>query len=81
MVEHEELGQTLFGNGVVPRREGAFHGVPAALARRREQAALGAEDVEGELLERRLGKVLEGRHELTVDGVGWIVPSNFTAVP
>ena len=62
--------RVLRGQFVVPGDEFAFHREGAALRRRREQAAFGAEEVHRELGQRRLGQVLEGDRQLTGLRVG-----------
>ena len=70
VVEDEELRLVLGRDRSVPGRERAFHRVCPALGRGREDAALGAEEVEDEFLEGRLRQVFERRHQLPRLGIG-----------
>ena len=57
-----ELSEDWFEQGVVPRFEFGFDFVAAAMGRRRQQAPVGAEEVEVEPLQRRLRQVFERDH-------------------
>ena len=77
----EELGRGLFEQLVVPGHEFALTGVGAALGRRREEAALGAEEVQVESVQRGLRQVFEDeRRAGRSAGPGATEPGSLTCV-
>ena len=75
-VESKNWVEVWFGRRGVPWHERRFDGVGAALGRRRKEPALGAEEVQVELAERRLREVCRTTIvSWPVWGSGWIEPA------